>query len=252
MTRCPSLVVTAIGGAAEGAGAEVIGEGGGAAAAGSACSSAGCPQPAISSAAASAKDFHISLRFLFMVEVFDDGGSRPRTKRAQGLVIHRRGGHDRAATIVGIARIEPDRVLAIDEEVGHPAGVGSQQRNAEGRGFEDDVRQTVIKRRNDDEIAGGVERQEVEAVAKGQGLDPQRRVDVADQQQMKSIGEARLLQQIEKELRALLLLELSEHPQHPPPRYAIALRFGEIMWKELPGADVDAVGNPYRFDPRLE
>src|SRR5687768_10920469 len=133
MTRCPSFVVTAIGDwradtpvcvtPAEGIGVGTT------TARGAAGSSAGCPQPAISSTAAttaSAKDFHIALRFLFMVEVFDDCGLRARTERAKSIVVHRRGGHDRAAAIVGIAGGETNRVLAVDEEVGHAPCIRGQ------------------------------------------------------------------------------------------------------------------------------
>src|SRR5688572_853688 len=143
MTRCPSLVVTAIGDAVEtGADAAVLDEGEGAAAAGAAGSSAGCPQAAISST--STKDFHISLRFLFVVEVFDDGRLQLRAERTEGVVIHRGGGHDRAAAVVGVVCVETNRVLAVDEEVGHAACVRGQQRDAERRGLEDDVRQSVV------------------------------------------------------------------------------------------------------------
>ena len=112
--------------------------------------------------------------FPFDVEVFDHRGLRARAEGAERGVVDRRGGHDGAAAVVRVACFEDDGVLAVDEEVGHPAGVRRQQRDAERRGLEDDIGQAVIEGGDDDEVAGGVERKKVEAIAEGQCRHPER------------------------------------------------------------------------------
>src|ERR1041385_148608 len=80
---------------------------------------------AISSARA--KDFHIALGFLFDVEVFDDRGLRAGAEGAERVGGEGRGGGDGAAAVVCVAGFEDDGVLAVDEEVRHPAGVRREQ-----------------------------------------------------------------------------------------------------------------------------
>src|SRR5213083_1841344 len=98
-TRAPPLVVTAIRAAGTDAGAGAAADVcAGRAGGGAERRSAGRSQAAISST--SAKDFHISLRFLFHIEVFDHRGLGARAEGAERGGVDCGGGHDGATAIV--------------------------------------------------------------------------------------------------------------------------------------------------------
>src|SRR5207244_11103451 len=71
---------------------------------------------------------------------------------------------DRGDAALLVAGLEQERVLAVGQQVAHPAGARGDERLPQRGRLDEDVREAVVVRWDDDEVAGEVVGDEIEAV----------------------------------------------------------------------------------------
>src|SRR5207248_7603227 len=90
------------------------------------------------------------------------GGARAHA-RERGVVRAGRA-RDRGDAALLVAGLEQERVLAVGQQVAHSTGARGDERLPQRGRLDEDVREAVVVRRDNDEVAGEVEGDEMEAI----------------------------------------------------------------------------------------